>query len=147
MTDPPGEEPTAVLIGDPDGNVVEIRGPVYRWTDGYPFVDFTVKLKSEQMCASRIVRIANTPTMNVAGFFAELADDWRGVTPRRTWQSLEHEMSIDVERDSFGHLFLPFTLRDHRDRRSEWEASVTVDVEAGEQADRLRRDLDAFFRA
>jgi hypothetical protein len=48
-------------------------------------------------------------------FLAELADDWKGETPGRSWESIEHELKVRCAGDGLGHVFLTFTLRgNHR---------------------------------
>lgn len=74
-------------------------------------------------------------------FFRELADDWRGDRPERAWRSIENDLVIDARRDSLGHLYLTFVLRESY-RPEAWQAQVTIQVEAGEEMASLAAATD-----
>lgn len=68
--------------------------------------------------------------------FQALADDWRGDKKEVTWTAIEHGLRVDSKRDSVGHVFLTFELRENY-QQDAWAARVVVSVEAGEEMSRL----------
>jgi hypothetical protein len=42
----------------------------------------------------------------------ELADEWNGIQPDRSWEAIEHGLSIDAHRGPLGRVLLIFSLRE-----------------------------------
>ena len=61
-----------------------------------------------------------------------------GAVPRRRWEWIEHDMGIEADRDSLGHVVLTVWLRENY-RADAWRAQATFEVDAGEQVADLAR--------
>ena len=83
--------------------------------------------------------------MSLGQFTRELADDWKGLQPKRTWEAIEHALIIDTDRDSSGHVLLTFTLRASH-WPDAWLARATV-LDAGEEMASLADNLDRLLGA
>jgi hypothetical protein len=75
--------------------------------------------------------------VDLLAFFQGLADDWRGWSDLRQWRSKDAAMVIDASHDGSGSVCLTVTLRDDTPASCAWSASITVNVEAGEQLAQL----------
>ena len=126
-------EESLLTIGDGLGTVV-IFGPGRDpFHDGYDFVDFPVTLSSDGLSATTIVRSVEGPSQMALGLFMDdLASEWKGLQFERTWESIEHDLTIEVRSDPLGHLMLTFELRESHEA-DVWSARVTVKVEPGEE--------------
>ena len=110
--------------------------------DGYDFVDFPVSIVAESLSAKTVVRSAEGPNpTSLHRFLRELADDWKGTQPDRTWDAIEHDLSIDAHRDSLGHVLLTFSLRQSY-QPDAWLVKVVVRVDAGEEMVTLAREVE-----
>lgn len=76
-------------------------------------------------------------------FIARLADDYRGWTDERTWQT--NHLSISAGFHSGGHVALTWHLRRWLTRADTWQVSITTWLEAGEQMRGLAADLRDFL--
>lgn len=95
-------------------------------------------------------RVANnyaTGFQDLADFFAGLADDWRGWTGARRWESLEGDLTINA-RHQRSHVVLKIELRcDRFDWDNDgWRVVGDVTIDPGEQLSRVVRDLALFAR-
>jgi hypothetical protein len=82
---------------------------------------------------------------HLVAFFEDLARNWRGWTGEKTWESLEHHLTLTATTDRLGHVYLRAALRDIDDP-SDWRAATTLLIEAGQLdalADAARRAFDA----
>ena len=70
--------------------------------------------------------------MALRAFMAGLALEWKGLPEQRTWESIEHDLTIHARPDSSGHVILTFTLRENY-LADAWSATVTLKVEPGEE--------------
>ena len=70
-------------------------------------------------------------------FFRQLAQDWRGWTGERVWESVEGELSIAAAHR--GHVELDVRLREGPHRR--WSARSTLLIEPGEELSRGAREV------
>jgi poly(3-hydroxybutyrate) depolymerase len=123
------------------GVVVTLSDPSNPFSDGYDFVDVLVTVEATNLTAQGWVRsVEGDSSFALHRFLAELADDWKGETPDRSWESIEHELKVRCARDGLGHVSLTFTLRGSH-LFDAWTAEVTVNVEAGEEMVRFARDV------
>lgn len=74
--------------------------------------------------------------------FRDLARDWKGWDGKRSWASIEGELTLSATCDSAGHTMLTVELR--RQTRDAWRLLGHLLLEAG-QLDQIARDLDKFF--
>jgi hypothetical protein len=94
---------------------------------------------------------ANTGVQTLSGddlpsWLSGLADEFRGWSGTKTWESLEHDATIVATHDGVGHVSLLVTLRGPRGYEpGAWQASVTLSVDAGEDMARLARAATAFL--
>ncbi|MFI6306147.1 DUF6228 family protein [Amycolatopsis thailandensis] len=79
---------------------------------------------------------------DLAEFFQEHGDDWRGWDGVRTWESLEKELRIDASHQS-GHVQLRVTLQRFRPDwgNDGWTATGDLTIEPGEQLSRIVQDI------
>ncbi|KQZ70883.1 DUF6228 family protein [Nocardioides sp. Root151] len=84
---------------------------------------------------------------DLANFFADLADAWRGWLGTRTWESLEGDLKIEARHD-YGHVGLTITVR--RDQAEwgnhGWRVTGDLTIEPGEQLSQIAGDLVALAR-
>ena len=118
------------------GATVIIGGGVDPFCDGYNFVDFPVAIVADGLSASAHVRSMEDGDHGLGAFLKELADDWKGDVSERKWTAIQRGLSIDATRDDFGHVTMVFTLREGY-YPEVWRASVTVNVNAGEDMSNL----------
>ena len=84
----------------------------------------------------------------VARFLRGLADDFRGWSGSRHWQSVNGQLRIDATHDGLGHVTLRFGLGDDRyPQESQWELSIPFTVEAGAELMALADAFEVFFAA
>ena len=70
-------------------------------------------------------------------FFRQLAQDWRGWTGERVWESVEGELSIAATHHGYVELDVQLGEGPHR----RWSARSTLLIEPGEQLSTGARDL------
>lgn len=127
-----GEE-FLLRIGDGFGTVVTLGPGADPFHDGYDFVDFPVTLSSDGLSATSSVRTVEGPSqMALSLFMDDLASEWKGLRFERTWESIEHDLTIEARSDPLGHLMLTFDLRESHEANG-WSARVTVKVEPGQE--------------
>ncbi len=131
-----------IRLSGPSGATVIIGDPVRRLRDGYDFVDFPVSIIADGLVAKTLVRSVEgeSPT-SLHRFLREVADDWKGVRTRRNWEAIEHDLTINVDRDSLGHALLTFSLRESY-RPHSWLACATVQLDAGQEMASLALDIE-----
>lgn len=66
-----------------------------------------------------------------SGFFADLAEHWRGWTGAKTHESLEGHLRVSCTMDRVGHVELRVYLRGDMGS-SDWRAENTIYLEAGQ---------------
>jgi hypothetical protein len=101
--------------------------------DPYNGGDFSVELRAEGMTATRRVFVHGWS--DVAGFFADLADNWRGWPGEKTWTSPECDLTMTATHESGSHVRIELVLRDGPVHT--WSVSTSVEVEPGEEMTRL----------
>ena len=128
-----------------------VHPPQDPYGDGYVYKVAT-ELHEDGMSAATIARVdgafANSvPTL--AGFVQSLAAAWDGWDGVRTWQSIEHELTIDARHDGRGYVSLGVTLRARSPGWDDtaWSARTVFVLEAGEEMRRLAADLAHLLRS
>jgi len=88
-----------------------------------------------------VVHSYSTGFADLAGFFAQLEQDWRGWDDVRSWRSLEGDLSIEA-RHQFGHVQLRVTLRAYGPGwgNDGWTASANLTIDPGEQLSQIATD-------
>ena len=129
-----------VRIGGPE-TTVRIWGSRLPQLDPYGFGDFAVEILGDGLSAERLVRTMEQGQHSIRSFFRGLADDWRGARGDSKWDAVEHGMSIEVRRDSLGHLMLTFVLRESY-MPDTWSVRATVTVEPGEEMSQLASAIE-----
>jgi hypothetical protein len=111
--------------------------------DGYDFVDFVTEVHGPGLEASSFVRSVEG-SQGLAAFVWSLAADWRGWEGVRTWEAIEHDLTLEARHDPLGHVALRATLR-HSWKPDAWQATVEIAVEAGEELRRLAEEVTEFL--
>jgi len=112
-----------VLIKSSDGNsVLEFTA------GGFPEV-IGVKLRGCGFSGAIEANLLESP-MELAKFFRELADHWRGWPGKKHWESFEHDLFLDATSDSTGHIYLAVRLRGSS--WGDWHLRGSVIVDAGQ---------------
>jgi hypothetical protein len=93
------------------GTTLQIWGSRLPQLDSYGFGDFAVEIHGDGLCAHRVVRTMEQGRHSIRSFFGELAEDWQGARGGQTSDAVEHGMSIEVRRDSFGRVLATFCER------------------------------------
>jgi hypothetical protein len=86
-------------------------------------------------------RVGTYLSGGLADFFAGLAAEWRGWRGRRTWSSLEDELTLAAESDRTGHVYLRVHLHDGSPAR--WTVEAELVLEAG-QLEQLASEARTF---
>jgi Family of unknown function (DUF6228) len=137
----------SLRIGDGLGTVVTLGPGADPFNDGYDFVDFPATLLSDGLSATAIVRSIEGPSpMALSLFMDDLASEWKGLQFERTWESIEHHLTIEARSDSLGHLILTFVLREGHEVDA-WSARVSVKVEPGEEMTQVAVAIRRLLRA
>lgn len=135
-----------VRVGGPSETTVQIWGSRLAQLDSYGFGDFAVEIHGDGLSAQRIVRTMEQGHHSIRTFFHELAEDWKGARGDQKWDAVEHGMSIEVRRDSLGHVLLTFVLRESW-MPATWSVRATVEVEPGEEMSQLAAAIERLIPA
>ncbi|HEX9520221.1 MAG TPA: DUF6228 family protein [Streptosporangiaceae bacterium] len=103
----------------------------------------TAELSSSGLRAIRtVVHSYRTGFADLADFFAQLEQDWRGWDDARSWRSLEGDLGIEA-RHEFRHVQLRVTLRAYGPGwgNDGWKASANLTIDPGEQLSQIAADL------
>jgi len=103
--------------------------------DPYNGGHFVVELRAEGMTATRQVFVYGWS--DVAGFFADLAENWRGWAGPKTWTSPEYDLAMTATHESGSHVQIEMVLQDGPVHT--WSVTTTVEVEPGEEMTRLAK--------
>jgi hypothetical protein len=134
-----------VSLGAAQGSQIRLTDAHDPYKDGYPFVDFTVEIAGPGLSARSVVR-SYEDEQGLGTWFRQLAEDWRGWPAVRSWDSIEHEMTIDATCDSHGHVRLAVAVRQHPSSPDAWTAQGVFWLEAGEEMSRVARDIADFLK-
>ncbi len=81
-------------------------------TDPYVGESFRVILKDVGLTAEQGVFVFSHDWAALAAFFNNLAESWRGWTGTKSWESVEHDLTIEARSDAGRHCLLSFIVRD-----------------------------------
>jgi hypothetical protein len=127
------EEELTLQIGDGFGTSITFGPGAEHFKDGYDFVDVFVSVTAPRLQASTLVRsVEGDSPMALRAFMSGLATEWKGLPEPRTWESIEHDLTIHARPDASGHVILTFTVRENY-LADAWTATVTLNVEPGEE--------------
>ncbi len=68
-----------------------------------------------------------------------MADNWRGWSDAKVWESPEHDLSITARSTHQGHNQLALTVRDGPVYT--WRTSLDVEIDGGEETSAIARAL------
>jgi hypothetical protein len=116
---------------------------------GRPFsdelLDFRVELEDVGLKAGTGVRTIQGD--GLALWARSLADSYAGWDGERSRESLERDARIYARHDGRGHVTLRFAIRGPRAYdAAAWEASVCVNLDAGEDMRGLAREIEVFVK-
>ncbi|MET0416687.1 MAG: DUF6228 family protein [Actinoplanes sp.] len=131
------------LVADDGQARVRLLAPQRPFADD--FVDFRVELQDSGLNAATGVRTIEGD--GLPSWTKALADSYAGWDGEQSWESLERDARIYARHDGRGHVTLRFAIRGPRayDEAS-WEASVSVNLDAGEDMAGFAREIQAFVR-
>jgi hypothetical protein len=119
------QRPEMILTGSDPADSLRIKQD-----DDYLIVRFT---KGQLQITSTIYETQPGAIVELLG---ELAENWRGWSGDRTWQSVEGDLQLSCRHDGRGHVTCTVTLQA---LDGEWRAEGDVILEAG-QLDRLHAE-------
>lgn len=129
-----------VLISEgPRG--VKFRDPVRPDADD-PYADsrFIVELRDSGLHVERKVFMFEFDWENLAAYFLDLEESWKGWEGEKSWWSVEQDVAIVATSDGLGHCHLQITVRDGPNPT--WQASMSdLKVDAGEDLSRSARSV------
>lgn len=132
-----------VELTDEVGHVrVRLRDSHRPWSD--EIIDFTAELLHGGLTAANGVRTIQGD--GLAEWLTELAQSFSGWSGRRSWQSLERDLTIHGIHDGRGHVTLIFAARGPVGYRADaWEATVATALDAGEDMRNFADEVRAFL--
>ena len=112
------------------------------WND--EVLDFLCEISDTGVRATTAIRTLDGD--GLTSWATELAQFYQGWEGVRSWKSLEQDLHIDASHDGCGHVSLRFVVRGPRGYEPDaWEASVCVNLDAGEDMRRLAAEIAAFL--
>jgi hypothetical protein len=103
---------------------------------------FTVELEDPSIQAKS--RVYMYRGEGIVDLFVGMANDWKGWSGERTWESLEGEFTLACSSDKAGHVVIRVMLSEiHLPRL--WQVKTEVRTEAG-RLEGLATDVQSFFR-
>ncbi|MFC7532338.1 DUF6228 family protein [Actinoplanes sp. GCM10030250] len=132
-----------IEIAADDGQArVRLLAPERPFAD--EFVDFRVEVQDNGLQAATGVRTIKGD--GLASWAKLLADSYAGWDGEQSWESLERDARIHAWHDRRGHVTLRFVIRGPRAYdKAAWEASVSVNLDAGEDMRGLAQDIAVFL--
>lgn len=137
-----------LVLGNPSGPRVRL------WNRADPWAEGLVKVRAQLTLAGdneSLTATAHGITIGVAeehltSFMDHLAADFAGWKNTRTWENLAKDLRINAKHISGGYVDLTWTLSSRPySWTSNWSASVTVRIEAGEQMRKLAAATHRFL--
>jgi hypothetical protein len=130
-----------LVLFDEGSRQVRFRDPVWPDTDDpYAGSRFTVELRDAGLEVDRTVFMLGYEWENLAAYFLELEESWKGWDGEKTWNSVEHDLAVAATSDSHGHCHFRIAVRNGG--IPTWQASMTdLEVNAGEDLTRLARSV------
>jgi hypothetical protein len=127
-----------MLIRSEDSDAEVFIEPPSSWDEAVPMFD--VKVNASGLRAS--AGVVTFPQDDLALFFAGLADDWRGWEGRRTWRSVEGDLTLNATHQ--GRVLFEIGLSQPYTPVG-WTVAVAVEVNAGEELARLATEAAALL--
>lgn len=127
----------SVTVGHGERTVTLIRGTPPESDGSYDGGHFGVEVRATGLCATRPVFVYGWS--DVAGFFSDLAENWRGWVGPKTWTSPEYDLTMTATHKSSSHVTIEFVVRDGPVHT--WSATTAVDVEPGEEMTHLAKQV------
>lgn len=119
----------SVFVASENGRRLVLDGPAPN--DGYTA---TLEIESGQVTCA-VHEYGN----GLPGYFADLADSWRGWTGPKTYRSLESELELSAVHNGLGTVTLEVTIR--QPWPPEWTVIATLDLDAGAQLQTLAKTV------
>lgn len=116
-----------------DGSRTATLSAAHRFggSDLYAGESFTISIEDDGLQVERLVFVFSHGWIALAAFFQDLADSWRGWDGTKTWESIEHDLTIKARSDAGRHCLLSFTVRNGPVRT--WTAQIgDISIDAGE---------------
>jgi hypothetical protein len=137
---------TLTLTYPPHSGSWVLHPPSDPYGDGYVLL-MPVELHDDGLGARHTIDLdwPNAGPPDLASYFKDLADHWRGWHGDRTWRSLDGSMVIKAAHDGQGLVTLAGTLTHGVVVPTRWMARVCFTIEAGEQMRSLAADVEAHF--
>ncbi|MFF2554590.1 DUF6228 family protein [Nocardia sp. NPDC058058] len=108
------------------------------------FVAVCVEFSAEGLAASmRGLMLDYVAGRSLPSFLDTLERDFAGWQGIRVWDSMDHELRIEAQHLTLGHVRLVWSLNRHASQSISSTATVVTDLEAGEQ---LRQFASAIHR-
>lgn len=127
----------SVTLGHGERTFTLRRGTPPDPGDPYNGGTFAADLRAPGLRATRLV--FHFGWSDVAGFFSELAENWRGWPGPKAWTSPEGDLAMTATHESGNHVAIEIVLRDGPAHT--WSVATTVDVEPGEEMSRLAKQV------
>jgi hypothetical protein len=138
-------EPAFVFLSVADAARLSF-GPPFRRHNDADFVYFEATLTDAGLHANTTATIAVFDPVQLDGYLAALAADWRGWDGSRVWRSTEGELRIEATHDRTRYVTLAVTVQPSQAGITPtWSARCTFDLEPGEQLTNLASDVAAFL--
>lgn len=110
--------------------------------DNSGFYRTQVTIKARGLTCSQSVLMFETD--GLPEFLGALAKDWQGWPNKRTWQTIEGDLTIEATHTG-RRVTLTATLR--RDPESDaWEVTLPISIEPGESLIKLAQDTKELFK-
>ncbi|WP_307089750.1 DUF6228 family protein [Arthrobacter sp. B2I5] len=131
-----------VEVGQPPERLIFTQ--VQRGTDGIPF-NMVVAVELGALTAGReVASHYATGFDDLALFFADLAETWRGWNGTRNYESMERDFLLEATHTG-SHVELHFTLQDP-ESSSAWSLRGKLTLDAGEELSRASGDVQDLLR-
>ena len=106
------------------------------------------ELHGEGLTATRrVVNNYASGFSDLAAFFDQLVEEWRGWSDERAWESIEHDLRIEA-RHQHQHVQLRVTVRSYGPGwgNEGWNATADITMEPGEELSRAASELGLLAR-
>jgi hypothetical protein len=121
---------------------VRLRDGHRPWSD--EIFDFNADLLHDSLTAASGVRTIQGD--GLVEWLTELAEPFSGWSGRRSWESLDRDLTIHASHDGRRHVTLIFAARGPVGYRADaWEATVATALDAGEDMRNFANEVRAFL--
>lgn len=124
-----------IRLGEPVGGVeVRLRAVLPPEDLEYPYYTGYHVIETSGDVAAAVTTMFGGPGLGV--FLTGLAEDFRGWTGERTWESFYGELAVSATHESRGHVRLRWRLAS-----GDWTLTTTTIADAGEDMRRMAADV------